>query len=133
MLCVADRILFMLEWTYLKPTVTNGSIFRKEADTSIETTFSGCNEGYMSCDDDLLDLSSISLSASPSSLLSFALEQSKVFLEKQTFKYFRFHAVISNHFRTKFLKKTDFLSHFLFHTVMWNHFRTKILQKNLTF
>ena len=83
MLCVADKILFMLEWTYLKPTVTNGSIFRKEADTSIETTFSGCNEGYMSCDDDLLDLSSISLSASPSSLLSFALEQSKVFLENQ--------------------------------------------------
>ena len=82
MLCVADRILFMLEWTYLNPTVTNGSIFKKEADTSIETTFSGCNEGYMSCDEDLLNLSSISLSVSPSSLLSFALEHSKVYFRK---------------------------------------------------
>ena len=50
-LCVAERILFILEWTYLRPTATKGSIFRKEADTNIDTTFSGCKEGYISLDD----------------------------------------------------------------------------------
>ena len=70
MLCVAESILFMLECTYLKPTATNGSIFKKEADTRIETTFSGCNEGYMSCEG--VSPWSLSWSLSSLSLLLFA-------------------------------------------------------------
>ena len=69
MLCVAERILFMLACTYLKPTPTSGSIFKKEADTRIETTFSGCKEGYTSCED--VSPWSLSWSLSSLSLLLF--------------------------------------------------------------
>ena len=79
MLWVAARILFIFAWTYRNPTATRGSIFKKEADTRMETTFSGCKEGYSCCEEDLLllrfSLSSLSL---PSLLLLSPLSSVKM-------------------------------------------------------
>ena len=40
-LCVVVKILFMFRWTYFRARSTRESILRNEAETRMETTFSG--------------------------------------------------------------------------------------------
>ena len=44
-LCVVVRILFMFRWTYFRAMSTSDPILRKEADTRMDTTLSGSNDG----------------------------------------------------------------------------------------